>query len=314
MVPLRPLGLGEILAGAFGYIRANPLVTLGVAAVVTAIVQIVQVAGQLFVFSGFDPRGGVAGLTRLGLGSMGFGLALGIVTVIGFAVLSGMLIVVLSRAVLGRPTSLAQAWATARARVPGLIGVSLLAGLIVAAIVVLALVPIFLVVVISGGSNAATGTTAVIVGLLALAAIIYVAVSLTMAAPSYVLEDIGVVAALSRSRALIRGTWWRVFGILIVVGVISFMVTVVISLPFNLLGGGVSALSGLSYGSPGSVALPSASALIIGAIGTIIAGTLTAPFTAGVNGLLYIDQRIRRERFDLDLARSAAAGTTGPTG
>jgi hypothetical protein len=30
------------------------------------------------------------------------------------------------------------------------------------------------------------------------------------------------------------------------------------------------------------------------------------PFGIGVTGLLYIDQRIRQERFDVELARSAA--------
>ena len=34
VIPLRPLGVGEILDGAISYIRANPGVTLGLSAVV----------------------------------------------------------------------------------------------------------------------------------------------------------------------------------------------------------------------------------------------------------------------------------------
>jgi hypothetical protein len=45
-------------------------------------------------------------------------------------------------------------------------------------------------------------------------------------------------------------------------------------------------------------------------LGTVLAGTLTAPFAAGVTVLVYIDRRIRREGLDLELAR--AAGITVP--
>lgn len=43
MVPLRPLGLGEILDGAVSYIRAHPAVTLGLSAIVITITQLIQV-------------------------------------------------------------------------------------------------------------------------------------------------------------------------------------------------------------------------------------------------------------------------------
>ncbi|CAM5588344.1 Glycerophosphoryl diester phosphodiesterase membrane domain-containing protein OS=Streptomyces microflavus OX=1919 GN=Smic_29140 PE=4 SV=1 [Streptomyces microflavus] len=37
----------------------------------------------------------------------------------------------------------------------------------------------------------------------------------------------------------------------------------------------------------------------------MIVSTLVYPFLAGVMALLYVDQRIRREALDLDLARAA---------
>ena len=45
--------------------------------------------------------------------------------------------------------------------------------------------------------------------------------------------------------------------------------------------------------------------LIISGIGSVIVSTITYPISAGVTALLYIDQRIRREALDLELARAA---------
>jgi hypothetical protein len=45
--------------------------------------------------------------------------------------------------------------------------------------------------------------------------------------------------------------------------------------------------------------------LVVTSVGTILASTVTAPFSAGISGLLYFDQRIRREALDIELARAA---------
>lgn len=45
--------------------------------------------------------------------------------------------------------------------------------------------------------------------------------------------------------------------------------------------------------------------LIVSGIGAVITATITYPLSAGVMALLYVDQRIRREALDLDLARAA---------
>ena len=41
-------------------------------------------------------------------------------------------------------------------------------------------------------------------------------------------------------------------------------------------------------------------------LGSVLASTVTAPFTAALTALLYIDLRIRREGLDVALARAAA--------
>ena len=46
----------------------------------------------------------------------------------------------------------------------------------------------------------------------------------------------------------------------------------------------------------------------VGAVGSAIGRIITAPFSAGVDVLLYTDRRIRSEAFDLVLQTGAAAG------
>ena len=48
--------------------------------------------------------------------------------------------------------------------------------------------------------------------------------------------------------------------------------------------------------------------LVIGAVGSIIAGAITQPISAGVTVLLYVDLRMRREGLDLALQTATSDG------
>jgi hypothetical protein len=119
-------------------------------------------------------------------------------------------------------------------------------------------------------------------------AAIYVGVSWSLSTCALLFEDAGPVEALRRSWALVHGSWWRVLGVL-AVGVIL-----------------VSILSGVLQGM--LTLIPAALAggnEVVLALASVIAGTvavtLTTPFTAAVFSLVYFDQRVRREDFDLEL-------------
>jgi hypothetical protein len=86
-----------------------------------------------------------------------------------------------------------------------------------------------------------------------------------------------------------------VFGITLLAGIIVAVAGGILQLPFTVL----SALSG--SGIVGTVII---------VIGTIAAGTVTRPITAGVTVLLYVDMRMRKE--GLDLALRTASGTGQP--
>lgn len=286
IVPLAPLDIGEIMGGAVGYVRANPVPTIGVSAAVMVVTGAIQLVAELALPQP-DPADLAAGRSStFAVATLGqFGSA--VAGLVLSALLGGLLLVVLSRAVLGQRIGLRAAWQAVAPRLPGLVGLSLLIGLIVGAIILVSVLPSLLVAATGSGRAISMG------GLLVLAAVFvvaYLAVLWALAPAAYVLEPVGVVAALGRSRALVRGAWWRTFGTLLVAGFVVAVPAVVV------------------MGLFGSFSLESqgAGALVRTALALAVIGTFAAPFGTGVTGLIYVDRRIRRERFDIDLARMAS--------
>jgi hypothetical protein len=126
------------------------------------------------------------------------------------------------------------------------------------------------------GLVVALGLLLVIVG----AVIFWTFLSVTI--PAVVIERKGATDAMSRSWNLVKGQFWHVLGTFIV----AFIITAVI--------GGVISLIGGSNWFTG---------WIFGSIGQII----TAPFTAMVTVLLYLDLRTRSEMLSADTLRAELA-------
>jgi hypothetical protein len=135
----------------------------------------------------------------------------------------------------------------------------------------------------------------------------------SLASPALMLEKQSIVKSMSRSTKLVRGSWWRVLGIQLLAGIIANIVAAIVVIPFTFL---AAAFSGEGVGGfvngTGDLGW---TFLIISGIGSVIGSMITFPITAGVTVLLYIDQRIRREALDLELARAAGVQGygTGPT-
>lgn len=312
VVPLRPLGLGELLDGSVQTMRQNPRVMLGFSAAVMAVVGVVstvlQVIGLprlLSVTDTPDQQLATADLaTAIGGGFSGFVLP-AILQAIATMVLSGLLIVAVSEAVLGRRPPVGQVWATARPRLLRLVGLSLLTGLAGVLAVSLLVAP--------GLALLAVSTTAGVIGLLvgvplAVVVAVLVYVRLAFAAPALLLERLGVVESLRRSWRLVAGSWWRVFGILALTGIIAAVAGGLLQAPFAILGTVLAGAVGSSDGTgTAAVTLPLVITTVASNIGTVVAATVSAPFSAAVTALLYIDLRMRREGLDVALARAAGA-------
>jgi hypothetical protein len=312
VVPLRPLGLGDLLDGAVQTMRQNPRVMLGLSAAVMAVSAVLSTAfilvGLPRMTSGLesaDARLGAEQVASLLTGGVvSFVLPL-LVQTLATIVLTGILIVAVSQAVLGRRPTVGEVWGRARPRVPALVGLSLLSALLVVIVMVVALIPGVLLLVadlpVGGGVTLAGG----IVVALVVAVLVYV--RLAFAAPALLLERLGVVAAMRRSWRLVARSWWRTFGILALGAIIAAAINGLVQLPFSLVGNLVGALAGSGdEQSLGDVTSGMQIALVISNIGSVLASTVTAPFTAALTALLYIDTRIRREGLDVALARAAA--------
>lgn len=63
---------------------------------------------------------------------------------------------------------------------------------------------------------------------------IYLAVTLSLALPIFVFEDLGIGKSFGKSFRLIKGKWWSTFGLLLITGIIASIVSYVFSIPFYI--------------------------------------------------------------------------------
>jgi Membrane domain of glycerophosphoryl diester phosphodiesterase len=310
-VPLRPLALGDILNGAVTLARRNPAATFGLAAIVATVSGVVSTLvesvyrtrlatneatlqnGQSLTSQQISHVFGslFAALVPILLVSVVLSLVLN-------AALTGMLSAVIGRGVLGQRTSLGAAWRTGR------IGAVLAATVLLFLLGVAVLVPLAIVVVVLALLHLTP--VAILLGVLGgIAAVVFeilLVIRLSLTLPAVVLERISPVDAIKRSWHLTTGSFWRLFGILLLTALIVGVAGSVLTIPFTLL----EAVIG--HGSAGLFSIAtttSAAALIVGGIGTILATTITRPISASVNVLLYVDLRMRREGLDLALRNVA---------
>jgi hypothetical protein len=298
VIPLRPLTLTDIFNGAVAYIRANPKATLGLTTVVVVIAQILSLALQIGPLAATGELGVLRGeeaSTAATLGSSASGIASAITTMLSSIVLSGMLTVIVGRAVFGTGITIEEAWRRVRGRLLALIGFSMLWLL---GVLLLVAVVVFVIALVATMNGVAAFVLAIPLGLGTIALLIYLWAVLSFTAPLIVLERLAVFAAISRSVRLIKNDFWRVLGIKLLATIVAGVVAGAVSVPFSV-GGQILLLS-----SESTTKLLIALGLV--GIGGAIGQIITAPFSAGVVVLLYTDRRIRAEAFDLVLQTGAA--------
>lgn len=309
VIPLRPLGVGEILDGAVSTLRAHWRTVLGVTITVSVITQIGNILVDRYLLPEppeVDPNASPSEALSQSVESLQSSLlAMGpalIIALIGTLVTTALLTVVISRSVLGRPVTLSEAWHEARPRLPQLLGLTLLLPLVYAAVMAVGLLPGLL---LGGGAGI---FLSILGGLAACGVILWLWIRFALTSPALMLERQDVIQSLRRSAKLVQGAWWRTFGIVALTVLLTLLVTMIIAVPFTVIAFAVdgSGLRDLFSGTTPDFGWPF---LIITGIGSVIASSITYPINAGVTVLLYVDQRIRREALDLDLAR--AAGVPG---
>jgi hypothetical protein len=124
---------------------------------------------------------------------------------------------------------------------------------------------------------------------------VFLAVKWSMTFPAIVAERAGPFAAMGRSWELTRGHWWRTFGALLVVVLISFVLAFALLVGFGAAVATSDSISELAF------------AVLITLV-TILVLAVLYPLTAAIVTVIYYDLRVRNEGFDLQLlARGVGA-------
>ncbi|KZB82427.1 hypothetical protein [Amycolatopsis regifaucium] len=287
VIPLRPLNLTDILDGAVTTMRRYWRMVFGAAAVTAVLTAAIDLIGLLLVDTTEDlerirdlgPAATDQELLNQMLDLLGGSLAVSFVsliaTMVGTTLLTGFLTVLMGKAALGKPIVFKEAVKEAAARLLPLLGLTVLYTLAILVAAIFCLIPAIIPFTFWA-----------------------------LASPALLLERGTVREAFRRSVKLVSGMFWRVFGILLLATVISSLLAMIITTPFSF-GAFMSVFT-----DPQQVYIPSTGDLILQSVGTVIAQTIVGPFTALVTVILYIDQRMRREGMDIELAR--AAGITPP--
>ncbi|MER5867806.1 hypothetical protein [Kitasatospora sp. NPDC002040] len=301
VIPLRPLGVGEILDGAFSTVRKYWRTTLGLSLGVATVEQGLVAIAQSWLYA---QPGSVGPVIMLGLAYLVSPL-LGIVA-------TALLTMVVSKAILGEPVSIGAAWSAAKPQLLKVIGLTLITGLVLFGIMALSAVP--LIIAVATGASGGVIALLFLPLLVGMAAMVWIAVQLSLAAPALMLEKQGVFTALARSRRLVKDAWWRTFLITVLVQILAGVAAMIMVVPFSIIGAlfafNSDAPAPDSFGSFGAAGPPAT--IVIVSIGAILASCLTVPVLAAVNVLLYVDRRIRREGLDIELARAAGQNVQAP--
>lgn len=205
--------------------------------------------------------------------------------------------VIAGRAVLGEPMTARDVWVQLRPALGRLLLVALLTTAVVDGVIALAVGLAAAAALLAGPAGLLLGVPLALAGV-GLAVYLYVRWSLAPAAA--LLERAPVRVSLRRSGVLVRRSWWRVLGILLLTFVIAGFVRQVLQVPFLALGATSGGFGALLSGQGGT------RLLVLSSLAGGFSQALVAPFTAGVTALLYIDRRMRAEGLDVALTAAAA--------
>ncbi len=119
--------------------------------------------------------------------------------------------------------------------------------------------------------------------------------SVTFAA--IVSERAGPFSGISRSWELTRGHWWRTFGTLLVLGLLSLVLYLAI-------------VAGLGAAIANNQDMSEATYAVLTVVLTIVLFAILYPLIASIISVMYYDLRVRNEGFDLQLLAQGVGADT----
>ena len=268
---MQPMSFTDILDGMFTLYRSHFRVFLGIAAVYLVIAFVID---QMYAFTAFS-RGMESDLSIL------FYYLLG--TFLLSLIVGGALIYASAHAFLKRDITAGDALRQTLQRFLPLLGSALLWVLVV------------------------FGTFITIIGI---PFSVYFFVRWGLYTLPVLFEKTSATKALKRSSELVKGTWWRVFGIIIAIFLITFMIGFILQTSFWVIFNSIvvpdpteeptmwESIRILFIPTPNDIGW---SAYLVRSLVTLSIGALLMPIGSIGSALLYFDMRIRKEAYDLEM-------------
>jgi hypothetical protein len=257
---LRPLSAGDIVDEAIGLYRRNFRLFLSIGAVVLIPAGVLQLILALLA--------GEAGMSVFAISSLLWWTLSIIVSALSYIAVISTMAIAASERWLDRPMTVGEAYRQVFSRIGPLVGLVLVYGLVV------------------------IGLSVTVIGI---PFAIYLFVAWLLSIQILLVEGTGIRTALSRSRELVAGHWWRVIGIVILLAIIQGVISAFFSLPATIFGFG-----SLFSDPTGTDVSPLVIAL--DAIGSTAGQIVVGPIGYCAYILLYYDLRVRKEGLDIELA------------
>lgn len=299
---LRPLAIGEIIDAGVKIYQRHWRVLFAIAATVIVPIHLLSFGLNLYAirqaesfgFGDLDTSGAVDFDLSDFYSFIAVAFIAGIIGIVALLVVNAATLRAVADGYMGLKPDRSSSLSLALRRLGTLVGNSLLQGLAVAGVLAIPFVILAFALAVDDG-GAGSGIAFAVLFLAAFLVIAWLFISWTVAVPAIVVEQAGAAKALGRSMRLIRGRWWPVFGVIVLVTIIRWVI------------GGVAgiAVGVVVFAAPESFVLSA----IVDTIQTIAIDIVLLPFAAAITAVLYFDLRVRKEGFDLELLARSVGST-----
>lgn len=315
---LRPMSTSQILDRTFQLYRRNFVLFAGIAALPPALLLLGQ--ALLFTVPWLAARmpATLSSPVAAGIAAAGTGVLYVVLYFVGYCLATGANVFAVSRTHLGKSTTIGESYREIGPHAWNLIKIVVLVFMAVSGVMLLGISGIVLSTVARLGS-----ITGVIVSLVSSFALIIciiwgarLSLSFAVAPAVCVIEKSSALTSLRRSRVLTKGALGRIFLISLLAGVIAAALSATLNIPVF-----VATAAAAAAGGKVGVGI-----VIWQLLAGFVAGVVAGPIATISIALIYYDQRVRKEAFDLQLmmeavgmqqpaqAQAQAAGTSPAPG
>lgn len=308
---LRPMSTSQVLDQTFSMYRHKFLLFVGVA----MLPQVLLLCGRVgLLLIGLGPSTNPSlnpteALTAAMAAFAGAGI-LSLLMLLCYAVGSSASVYAVSCTHLGYTITIKQAYTQIKPYILNALGVVLL--LFLASLAIFFFVAILIVIVVAifgvagrGVAGSVVAVIALLFGLLGLVVLVlYGAARVALAIPACVLERVGPVDAIRRSLALTRGSALRLVLVLFLTAAVYYGLSLVFSIPYAIAVMRMFSTKNFAGLTP---------FLMLQYVGEFVASSLASPLAAIAATLIYYDERVRKEAFDLQWMMVMMGGQQQPT-